>query len=69
METDINSKTTAEIKKEIEALKASLKRSIDEFIKANPGLELNIEVEKETFGFMGDNAVSTYNPKIEVILK
>ncbi|WP_137905394.1 hypothetical protein [Chryseobacterium sp. 2VB] len=65
----MNSKTTAEIKKEIEDLKTALKRNIDEFLKSNPGLDLNIELEKEVFGFRDGNAVSTYNPKIEVILK
>lgn len=65
----MSGKTTADIKKEIEVLKVNLKRNIDEFIKANPGLELNIEIEKETFGYKCGNAVSTYNPKIEVILK
>ena len=65
----MSNKTTAQIKKEIEALKTALKRNIDEFIKANPGLYLNIEIEKETFGFRDGNAVSTYNPKIEVILR
>ncbi|WP_158521375.1 hypothetical protein [Chryseobacterium indologenes] len=50
-------------------MKTALKRNIDEFLKSNPGLDLNIEIEKETFGFIGGNAVSTYNPKIEVILK
>jgi len=69
METHFSNKTSAEIKKEIEALKINLKRNIDEFLKSNPGLDLNIELEKETFGFICGNAVSSYNPKIEVILK
>ncbi|WP_430827285.1 hypothetical protein [Chryseobacterium indologenes] len=65
----MNSKTTAEIKKEIADLKTALKRNMDEFIKSNPGLDLNIEIEKETIGFIDGHSVSTYHPKIEVIMK
>ncbi|WPO89879.1 hypothetical protein [Chryseobacterium sp. HR92] len=69
MEANMSSKTTDEIKEEIKVLKINLKRNINEFLRANPDLELNIEIEKETFGLINGNAVPTYNPKIEVILK
>ncbi|MEA1849183.1 hypothetical protein U9K52_09690 [Chryseobacterium sp. MHB01] len=67
----MSNKTINEIKQEIEVLKKSLKSKIDEFVKANPELELNIEIEKEPrFSIRSENEkVDYYNPKIEVILK